>query len=389
MGASPPFLIGGTVSGLEDGSSVTLLNNGGDALKLRADGSFSFAAKVSGAYAVTIERQPLWQDCTASNGAGAASADVTNVRIACTSSAVQVTTFAGTGASGNADGPAGAATFGSPLSVAMDSSGNLYVGEAANSDIRKITPAGDVTTLAILPSGIPQPYGMAVAPNGTVYVSVYSLNQIYTVTPAGVVTPFAGDGNGASVDGSGLAASLHGPAGLALDGDGNLYVAERHSGNVRKISPSGEVSTHARAVGSLPFGIAMGADGNVYVSDVVDRVIRRVTPAGVVTLFAGSGAFGSDDGIGAAASFVEPLGLAVTVDGALFVAQAGPSPKIRRISPAGVVTTLAGNGIRGSTDGTGTAASFISPAGLVFDPDGSNLYVVDSVGENIRKIGRP
>lgn len=348
----PPHQVGGSVSGLNDGNSVTLLNNGGDALKLRADGSFSFATEVPGAYAVTIERQPLWQDCAVSNGAGTASADVTNVRIVCTDIPAQVSTVAGTGNPGHADGPAAVATFLDAYFVAADGSGNLYVSEyGISSPIRKIAPSGDVTTLTTLADAL----GVAVGPDGTLYVS--SGLQIYKVTPTGVATPFAGDGSFASADGNGLAASFAVPVGLAFDRSGNLYVAEAF-GNVRRISPSGDVTTVATSVVSLGWGIAVGADGNIYVSDFSGSVIR-ITQAGVVTLFAGG--------------IARPASLAVAPDGALFVAETDAGT-IRRISPAGVVTTL--------------AAGFNGPTGLAFDADG-NLYVTEVGGNKVRKIGRP
>ena len=128
-----------------------------------------------------------------------------------------------------------------------------------------------------------------------------------------------------------------------------------------------------------------GGDGNLYVLDSANHTIRKVTPAGEVTTFAGSGSSGSDDGTGTAASFNEPVGVAFDGDGNLYVADAR-NRTIRKVTPAGEVTTLAGSaGSQGSINGIGPAARFVSPTGVAFGGDG-NLYVTDSNDSKIRKV---
>jgi sugar lactone lactonase YvrE len=319
-----------------------------------------------------------------------------------------VTTFAGSGAPGSADGAGTAATFYIPWGVATDSSGNVYVADVNNNKIRKITPLGVVTTLA--GSGAQgsadgtgtaatfnQPYAVATDTSGNVYVAdTYSL-KIRKITPAGMVTTLAGSGSFGSTDGTGTAATFGYPRGIATDSSGNVYVGDGTNNKIRKITPAGMVTTLAGsgASGSAdgtgaaatffrPYGVATDFSGNVYVADTQNSKIRAITPAGVVTTLAGSGAQGSVDGTGTAATFYYPDGVAVDSSGNVYVADYMIN-KIRKITPAGVVTTLAGSGAQGNADGTGSAATFYGPAGVAVDSSG-NIYVADTQNEKIRKI---
>lgn len=224
-------------------------------------------------------------------------------------------TFAGLGGTaGSADGAGGAARFRTPGAVATDRVGNIYVADSGNHTIRKITAAGVVTTLA----------GSA--------------------------------GNSGSADGAGSAARFCAPYGLAVDSDGNVFVADTYNRTIRKITATGVVTTLAGSAGSsgsadgtgsaarfnLPCGVALDAANNLYVADAYSHTIRKVTTAGVVTTFAGSaGNFGSADGVGGNARFWTPRGVAVDVWGNVLVADM-QNQTIRRISPAGNVSTLAG-----------------------------------------------
>lgn len=263
---------------------------------------------------------------------------------------------------GAADGAGTAARFNQPFGVAADGAGNVYVTDRDNNTIRKVTPAGVVTTLA-----------------GT----------------AGVV---------GSADGTGAAASFDYPTGIATDSAGNVYVADYGNYAIRKITPAGVVTTLAGIVGARgstdgtratarfngPLSVATDSAGNVYVADVgipeLANTIRKITPAGVVTTFAGTaGASGSNDGTGTAARFDFPRGLTTDSAGNVYVADYD-NHTIRKITPAGLVTTLAGKaGVEGSTDGTGAAARFDGPMAVATDRAG-NLYVADEVGRAIRKI---
>lgn len=184
---------------------------------------------------------------------------------------------------------------------------------------------------------------------------------------------------------------------MAADGTGNVYVADYENNLIRKISQAGVVSTLAgsgakgaddgldtAATFNLPEALAVDASGNVYVADNGNNLIRKVTPAGQVSTFAGSGQPGRGDGTGAAASFSSPFGIAIDANGNLYVADSGNN-LIRKITPGGAVTTIAGSGSRGANDGSGSAASFNTPAGIAVDKSG-NIYVADEGNNLIRKI---
>ena len=214
---------------------------------------------------------------------------------------------------------------------------------------------------------------------------------------AGEVITFAGSGISGNTDGTGTAASFDTPTGVAVDGKGNVYVADRYNHTIRKITPSGEVTTLAGSgrsgstdgTGTIasfyyPTGVTVDGTGTIYVADRYNNTIRKITPTGEVTTLAGSGNLGSTDGTGTAASFDTPTGVAVDGKGNVYVADRY-NHKIRKITPTGEVTTLAGSGSSGSTDGTGTAASFNYPYGVTVDGTGT-IYVAGGNNHKIRKI---
>ena len=169
-------------------------------------------------------------------------ADVFNQRIRKVTAAGVVTTLAGSGNPGSVDDPTGtSASFNDPFAIAVDAAGNVYVADAANARIRKITAAGEVTTLA--GASFSYPTGVAVDAAGNVYVADNGGDSISKVTSAGVVTPLAGSGTSASVDGTGAAASFSLPVGIVIDATGNLYVTEADTQLIRKVTPSGVVTT--------------------------------------------------------------------------------------------------------------------------------------------------
>jgi hypothetical protein len=326
-----------------------------------------------------------------------------------------VTTLAGSaGLYGSADGTGAAARFSYPLGVSVDGSGNVYVADMYNSTIRKVTPAGVVTTLAgsaaLTGSAdgtgstarFNQPYGVTVDGAGNVYVADTSNFTIRKVTPAGVVTTLAGSvGQPGSIDGTGSAARFYGSLGVTADGPGNVYVADQGNNTIRKVTSSGVVTTlvggGAGQYGSVdgtgsaarffqPRGVAADGSGNVYVADTTNNTIRKVTPDGVVTTPAGTtGRLGSADGMGSAAKFNYPKGVAVDGSGSAYVADTYNNT-IRKISPAGAVTTLAGSaGLPGGVDGTGSAARFNNPNGVAVDGSG-NAYLADTGNQTVRKV---
>lgn len=316
-----------------------------------------------------------------------------------------VTTLAGTSSiEGSADGTGAAARFGSQRGLAVDGAGNIYVADSQNQRIRKVTQAGVVTTLAAPAAGFGDPQGVTVDGNGNVYVADRVFCAVYKITSGGVVTTFAGTpATSGSVDGLGAAARFRGPLSLAADASGNIYVDDSYNNAIRKITPDGVVSTFAgkaveggavdgagaQASFKIPNSIAVDSSGNFYVADTGNAVIRKITSAGVVSTLAGTAGdkSGSKDGIGAAAAFSAPQGIATDLSGNVYVAEMG-SNLIRKISPGGSVTTLAGGSGGqggGSMDGAGTAAGFYHPDGLVTDAAG-NIYVADTGNNTIRKI---
>ena len=326
-----------------------------------------------------------------------------------------VTTIAGaSGVVGSADGTAGAARFRSPSGIAVDATGNLFISDRDNNNVRKITPAADVTTYAGVgleasagsvdgsasAARFREPAGLAVTASGDVYVADAGNQTIRKVTPTGATVTYAGaNGQSGSTDGAATAARFITPFGLAADVQGNLYVAVAGNNTIRKITPAGTVSTLAGSssvAGSAdgtgtearfyaPEGVAVDPAGNVYVSDTGNHKIRKITPAGVVSTLAGAGVSGYADGTGETARFREPSGIAADATGNVYVADWG-NHAIRKITPAGVVTTFAGSGgVLGDADGTGSAARFQLPSGVAVDAAG-NVYVADTLNHTIRKI---
>jgi len=320
-----------------------------------------------------------------------------------------VTTFAGTGYAALIDGTGTNAVFNGTFGITTDTTGVVYVADTYNNAIRKITSDGVVTTLA--GNGTPgftngvggaatfsRPIGIATDFQRNVYVADQNNNVIRKITPSGVVTTFAGSGTAGSADGIGTAASFNGPYGVALDTLGNVFVTDHGNQLIRKITPAGVVSTLAGsgAVGADngqgaaatfhgPSGITLDPSGNIYVSDESNNLIRKITQAGLVSTFAGSGAVGNADGTGTNASFGYPCGLGSDAQGNIYLADGWNNNVIRKITPAGVVTTIAGNGNPTTVNGVGTAASFRNPYGVTVDPSGT-IYVAETGGYVIRKI---
>lgn len=324
-----------------------------------------------------------------------------------------VTTLAGlAGSPGSADGTGSAARFNLPYGVAVDQAGNVYVGDMQNNTIRKITPAGVVTTLAGLAGAAGStdgtggaarfdfPAGVAVDLAGNVFVADSANHTIRRISPTGFVTTVAGNATESRhVDGPAAKARFFFPVSVAVDDSGNIYVIDIDEDTVRKISPTGEVTTVAGLAGNsgsadgtgsearfaFPLSAAVDRAGNVFIADSFNHIIRRMTPAGVVTTVAGQlNNPGDADGVGLQAQFERPVGVAVDDTGNVFVADPNNS-LIRKISPAGVVTSFAGGGSSGAEDGTGSAARFNDPQGVATDLAG-NIYLADASNHVIRKI---
>ena len=310
-----------------------------------------------------------------------------------------LSTIAGVaGKSGFVNLPGGNARFNQPQSICVDSSDNLFVADLQNGCIRRIAPNGAVTTLG--PTTLSYPRGMCPDGSGGVFALDTGLHAVRRITSAGVVSLLAGRVSAGSEDGIGRAAGFNAPQGMTTAPDGTVYIADTLNHVIRKVALDGTVSVYAGSAGvsgsatgtiSLarfngPGGIVSDSLGNLYVADTGNHVVRRISPDGVVHPLAGSaGLKGTTNGTGTAARFNEPLDLAVDRSGNVFVADS-KNHSIRKITPAGVVTTFAGgSAVTGFSDGTGTAARFNTPSGIDADRNG-NLYVADRLNATVRKI---
>ncbi|WP_051269770.1 T9SS type A sorting domain-containing protein [Flavobacterium suncheonense] len=318
-----------------------------------------------------------------------------------------VSTFAGSGVAGAQDSTGANAAFNLPTVVTLDNQNNLIVVDRSNHKIRKITPQGEVTTLA--GTGIAgaqdgpgnaatfrYPDGAVVDSHGNIFVTDQSNHKIRKIDTNGVVSTFAGTGVGGFQDGTGSVAKFFYPAGMAIDANDNLYIADYSNHKIRMITPAGMVSTYAGTfAGNVdgdtatarfngPTGVCLDSFGNVYVADYGNHKIRKISTSGTITTFAGNGTAGAADGVSASATFYHPAIVAADSNNELFVTDQY-NHKIRKISPEGVVTTYAGTGEVGSNNDKAILATFNSPTGIVVDPN-DRLYIADYANHKIRKI---
>jgi serine/threonine-protein kinase len=295
-----------------------------------------------------------------------------------------VSTFAGSGNAGSVNGFANTASFNVPLSIAADAAGDVYVADLGNNLIRKINVNGIVSTLAGsgadgaangagAVASFSAPNGVAVDAAGTVYVADYGNNLIRKITPNGVVTTLAGSGAAGNANGTGTAASFFGPVGICTDPAGNVYVADYGNNLIRKITPTGVVTTFAGADGAGSFngptGVTAGAGGNVYVADYGNDRIALINPNGdIITL----------------AHLYFPSGLVLAANGNIYASLPSYN-QVWQIPSDGETGPFAGTGNPGSTNGISSVATFFSPTGITADAAG-NIYVADSGNNLIRKI---
>ena len=331
-----------------------------------------------------------------------------------------VSTIAGTGTSGNTAGiQATSAMLNGPCGVAYDSAGNLYIADSGNHCIKRVTTAGVIAVFAGSSAGIAgvtdspalfnNPVGLAIDSTGNIYVADCANNRIRRITPGGVVLTIAGGGAGFSNNSTGTSANFNCPIALALNSTGSiLYVADRYNNRIRTVSTvspfavgtlagDGFVSgTYGRTVDGTgtaasfnwPTGLAIDPAGNLYSTDWTNGYIRKITSTGVVTTIAGTGTPGYSDGPGLSATFGAPI--SVAVDSAYNVYTTEESSignRIRKLTPSGsgyIVTTFAGAGPRGFADGATTSALFWG-FGILVDQN-NNIIVADWLNHRIRKI---
>ena len=314
-----------------------------------------------------------------------------------------------------------------PNGIAVGPDGSLYIADTGNGRIRKVSASGTISTFAgggrpadglgdgglATEASLNQPMGVAVGPDGSVYIADSENHRIRVVDRAGIIATLVGDGEPRySGDGGPAAkASLQRATDVALGPDGSLYVADFANHRVRKVAPTGVITTIAGHGGppNLPLGnggpatkarvepqcLALGVDGNLYTAEQGHR-IRQVDPAGIITALAGDGwpgsinsqgRFAGDGGPATEASLNGPAGLAMAKDGSLFIADSG-NKRIRKVGPGGTITTIAGNGQEGGVFGNGIPAVEAGlgwPVDVAVGADG-NLYIVDSGNHQVYRV---
>ena len=313
-----------------------------------------------------------------------------------------ITTLAG-GVTGYSDGTGAAASFIYPKGIAVDSASNAYVADTQSNTIRKITQSGVVTTLAGSAAyvGSADGAGALARFNGPTGIAVDSAGNVYTcdtlnftvrkITPAGVVSTVAGiTGLQKAVDGTGTSAGFNYPVGMTIDSSGNLYVCEPYVNLIRKITPAGVVTTINLSSTIYPQFIAIDTSGNFYVTCINSYVIYKVTSTGLVSLLAGTtGSQGNADGESTAAQFGIPYGISVDASGSVFVSDQ-KNETIRKISN-GIVSTIAGQNlisISPFTNGTGSAATFSNLYGLAID-NSNKIYIGDIGSIRVGQVASP
>jgi sugar lactone lactonase YvrE len=331
-----------------------------------------------------------------------------------------ISTLAGTGVTGfgGDNGPATSALLAGPSGVAFDAAGNTYIADTANFRIRRVSPLGVITTYA--GSGVSgysgdgasaanaqfrSPRRMVAAPDGTLYIVDTDDHRIRRVSPSGQVSTYAGNGQqGNSGDGgTAITARLDSPSDVVLDAAGNLYIAELGSLRVRRVTPAGIISNYAgngnffstgdggqaNAAGLAgPTSLAIDSAGNLFIGEFQGKV-RKVTPAGIISTVAGSNQLGysGDGGAATSARLGNVQGIAVDASGNLLIADT-TNHRIRKVTPAGLISTEAGNGTAGST-GDGNNATFAqlnAPTGIAVTATGA-FVIAEAAGHRVRRVG--
>ncbi len=320
-----------------------------------------------------------------------------------------VTTFAGlAGVSGSDDGTGSEARFNYPADIAIDDQGNLYVVDLKDHTVRKITPEAVVTTLAGVPKMagfrdgagdqalFNKPRGVAADHAGNVFIGDGLNRRIRKITPDGVVSTFAGSGVAGHKDGTGTEATFGAVAGMGIDLSENLYVCDDDN-SIRKITPAAAVTHYANLgfIGVEGADVVIAPDGVGYVANsalIYSSVIQIPAGGGPNENLAGGTSSGSEDGAGEEAMFRFPQGITVNPSGDIYIVDGedgGITPannNLRKITPAGVVTTFAGLAPEGSDDAVGNQAQFYHPRGVAVDHAKGILYAADASNNTIRRI---
>ena len=353
-------------------------------------------------------------------------ADTSNHRIRKVNTAQVIATVAGTGSTtysgdGGDGGAAVAARLRNPYGLALDGAGNLYIADRTNNRIRKVDAAGRISTVAgtgaagfsgdsgaAAAAQLRLPYDVALDGAGNLYIADRSNHRVRKVDPDGNITTVAGDGT-AGYGGDGAAATaaqLNFPRGVAPDGSGNLYIVDGGNHCIRKVDPDGDITTVAgdgtagyggdgaaatAAQLDFPAGMALDGSGNLYIADWNNHRIRKVDPDGDITTVAGDGTagYGGDGAAATAAQLTNPADVALDGAGNLYIADRGNN-RVRKVDVAGMITTVAGDGTQGySGDGAAAiAAGLYFPVGVALDGAG-NLYIAEWANHSIRRVAPP
>ena len=301
----------------------------------------------------------------------------------------------------------------SPSDVAVDNQGNVYIADAGRDVVEKITPAGTLSIAAgngwpappipgpAVKSPLYMPSGIAIDSHGDLFIADASNGVVEKVTPSGMLSIVAGGGDGNTL-GPGLATKsfLGEPSGVAVDRDGDLYIADMDNDAVAKVTPSGMLSIVAGgSQGNTPIpgpaiksplagpsGVAVDSQGNLYIADAFSNMVVKVSPAGVLSIVTGNGKEGAPtSGLAIKTLLNRPKGVAVDGHGNIFIADSGNSV-VEKVSSSGVLSIAAGNGRAGSpTPGLATHSSLNAPSGVTID-DRGNLYIADQGNRAVEKV---
>jgi uncharacterized protein (TIGR03437 family) len=329
-----------------------------------------------------------------------------------------ISTIGGNGSSGYVDGPEVGSQFATPAATAVDSKGNVYVADSVNHRVRMISN-GTISTVAgtgtagysgdaglATSAELDYPSGVAVDKAGNLYISDMKNQVIRKVNTSGIISTYAGNyslGFGYGQDNiPAINAQLYNPAGLTVDAAGNLYIADSNAGAnasttqglIRMVNASTGIITTAVGLGTsaglliCPEGVALDASGDIYVSDIELHNVSKYAN-GVLTLtFAGDGypGFGGDGGPGADAVLSDPVGVATDSAGNVYIADS-VNNRIRKVTPGGIITTIAGTTVYGYSGDGGPAleAQMFSPRGVAVDANG-NVYIADTGNDAIRQL---